>query len=136
MGVTQSADPFIKKLSCLLNHRGTQQERIAKGRVQFQCPNSRLLLSMIKKRLSQVCEDVCMMIYKINVRLHLSTESIMSQHSSTTLSNRKMMTYVIVHLFTFACNVERQVHIMIDVMMCVQKHRCKTGSKHLIGESV
>ena len=41
-GVTQSADSFTKKLSCLLNHRGSQQERIAKGRVKFQCPNSRL----------------------------------------------------------------------------------------------
>ena len=47
-----------KKLSCLLNHRGTQQERIAKGRVKFQCPDSRLLLCMIRRRLSQVCEDV------------------------------------------------------------------------------
>ena len=68
LGVAQCADSLIKKLSCLLNHRGTQQERIAKGRVKFQCPNSRLLHCMIRGRLSQVCEDVHTNNHKIDVK--------------------------------------------------------------------
>ena len=38
MRIAQSADLFKKKLSCLLNHSGPQQERIAKGRVHVPVP--------------------------------------------------------------------------------------------------